>query len=56
VDVAAVDAEEAGQVALRIEVHHENAVAEYRQPRTDVDDRSRLADAALLIEKRRRYR
>ena len=51
-----LDTEKRGEVALRIQVHDEHFLAQDRQPRTDVDDGSGLAHAALLIQKRCNFR
>jgi hypothetical protein len=49
VNGAAIDAEPTRRVALRIEVNDEHALTGKRKVGGEVDDRSGLADAALLV-------
>ena len=46
---ALLEAEAAGRVALRIEVHEQRRVAAEREPGRKIDGRRGLADAALLV-------
>jgi hypothetical protein len=47
--LALVDARAHGRIALRIQVHHQDALADLREPGRQVDGGRRLADAALLV-------
>ena len=48
-DVAVADPEPGGRVALRVEVDHQDPVADLRERGAEVDGGGRLADAALLV-------
>jgi len=50
------DPEKRREMALRVEVHNQHFLAQYRKPRTDVDDRRRFPNATLLIEERYYFR